>query len=158
RAFEDHASTLRQFVLILRVLRSSDGWLDAYRPPRSLHFAGHMRVAGNDGSLAREIRSTLEHERVGFAYGALAAGADILIAEALLESGAELHIVLPSSIARFRTHSVVAFGRSWARRFDGVLEHATSVRATEPDCDPRSLMAIRLAADVAMGLAAMQAR
>jgi hypothetical protein len=91
QAYEDHASTLRQFASILDELGEDKAWLDPLRPPRSLHFAGHMALAGASDALGRNIRDTLRDERVGFGYGALAAGADILIAEALLEAGAELH-------------------------------------------------------------------
>jgi tetratricopeptide (TPR) repeat protein len=45
RAYEDHASTLRQFGLILDALNEDKAWLDPHRPPRSLCFAGHMAMA-----------------------------------------------------------------------------------------------------------------
>ena len=38
----------------------------------------------------------------GVAYGALAAGADIILAEALLKRGAALHVVLPFARGRLR--------------------------------------------------------
>src|SRR4051812_34526139 len=90
RAWEDHAATLRQFALILAEQGREAGWLDPLRPPRSLHFGGHMAFSGERGptGLLREIEDALEQERVGFGYGALAAGADIIVAEALLARGA----------------------------------------------------------------------
>lgn len=156
-AYEDHASTLRQFALILDELQQDKAWLDACRPPRSLHFAGHMALAPQNKAVGRDIRSFLERERVGFGYGALAAGADILIAEALLESGAELHLVLPSSEKHFREVSVAGAGSAWLKRFDKILRDATTVRSITQDCDPLSPLAIRLAAEISMGAAAMQA-
>jgi tetratricopeptide (TPR) repeat protein len=156
RAYEDHASTLRQFALILQELRLDDSWLDACRPPRTAHFAGHIWMSGDDPQIARNLRAIIERERIGFAYGALAAGADILIAEALLEANAELHLVLPSAVAEFRKMSVVPSGASWARRFDAILKHACSVQIIGPETDPRSQLAIQLASEVAMGLASMQ--
>ena len=155
-AYEDHASTLRQFSLILYELGESKTWLDAFRPPRCLHFAGHMGVAAGGAAIAREIRAVIRKERVGFGYGALAAGADILIAEALLEAGAELHLVLPAPEAMFREASVARFGKGWARRFDRVLRKAHSIRIAGSE-GPPSPLAIQLAAEVAMGRAAMQA-
>jgi tetratricopeptide (TPR) repeat protein len=115
RAFEDHASTLRQFGLILDALGQEKSWLDPCRPPRSLHFAGHMAPA-DGGTIRRRIRAVIKEEQIGYGFGALAAGADILIAEALLEAGAELHLILPAPIAVFRDASVARFGGDWAPR------------------------------------------
>lgn len=157
RAYEDHASTLRQFGLILDELNENKQWLDAFRPPRSLHFAGLMSLAASRGALDREIRRRIAEERIGFGYGALAAGADILIAEALIEAGAELHLILPAATNVFRAASVARRGTAWARRFDVVAERACSIHAVSRNDDPLSPLAIRLAADVAMGAAVMQA-
>ncbi|HTT84813.1 MAG TPA: tetratricopeptide repeat-containing protein [Rhizomicrobium sp.] len=156
-AHEDHASTLRQFGLILDELRGSKVWLDAFRPPRSLHFAGHMSLATTRSALDREIRKRIAEERIGFGYGALAAGADIVIAEALLETGAELHLVLPAAVNVFRAGSVARCGASWAKRFDIVAERACSIRTIGSSEESLSPLAIRLAAEVAMGSAIMQA-
>jgi len=89
RAWEDHASTLRQFLIIQDVLGGDRAWLDLLRPPRSLHFAG-------DG--AAEAAADPD---IGFGFGALAAGDELAAAEALLARGAELHVVLPSDPVSF---------------------------------------------------------
>ena len=145
-AYEDHASTLRQFGLILEALKEDKSWLDACRPPRALHFAGHMAVPPNARATIREIHDVLETERIGFGYGALAAGADILIAQALLERGAELHVVVPGSTGKFRQTSVAPSGKVWAGRFDDILRSATSVcakSAATPIRSPRSRSSLR---------------
>ncbi len=157
KAYEDHASTLRQFELILNELDKDDAWLDSFRPPRALHFAGNMAVSPDSEAVRRRAGAYLRKERVGFGYGALAAGADILIAQALLEEGAELHLVLPMPRERFREHSVAAFGSGWTTKFDRILERATSVRAIAGAPDSVLPLAIQLAAEVAMGSAVMQA-
>ena len=157
RAFEDHASTLRQFGLILAELREDQGWLDTCRPPRCVHFAGHMGISDDDKSISPKIRTVLQDERVGFGFGALAAGADILVAEALLEQGAELHVVLPAPPALFRETSVAPFGADWVARFDRVLKAADTLRSVEADSAPTSSLALQLASSVAMGSAVMQA-
>ena len=156
-AFEDHASTLRQLGLILEVLNAGDAWLDAFRPPRSLHFAGHMAVSPERSALEIEIRKTIEAERIGFGYGALAAGADIMIAEALLEAGAELHLVLPTATAAFRNVSVASLGGNWARRFDAIIERADSIRIIGKESGTFSALEITLTTEIAMGNAVMQA-
>jgi hypothetical protein len=159
QAYEDHASTLRQFGLILDALHEDKSWLDAHRPPRSAHFAGHMALASRGGAVERGIRDIIHAERIGFGYGALAAGADIVIAEALLEAGAELNLILPAPVAQFRKASVARFGAGWARRFDGILKNKkkVSVRALAGGGDPLNPLAIRLAAEIAMGGAVMNA-
>ena len=158
RAWEDHASTLRQFGLILGELGQGAAWLDPLRPPRSLHFAGHMAVAPREAGVGRKIREVLEKERIGFGYGALAAGADILIAEALLERRAELHLVLPAPPETFRRTSVETFGGDWGFRFDAVIARADSVHTVAGTADPAGALGIQLAAQVAMGEAVMQAQ
>lgn len=158
RAWEDHASTLRQFGLILADLGEDAAWLDVLRPPRSLHFAGHMAVGRGAKDIAERVAETLEAENIGFGYGALAAGADILIAEALLERGAELHLVLPAGREAFREVSVARPGPDWAERFDAVIARADSVRSVVPAACGLHPLGVRLAAEAAMGAAVMQAR
>lgn len=161
RAWEDHASTLRQFALVLAAQRRDACWLDAHRPPRSLHFGGHMsfdpEVVRRE-HLDEKIAAVLEEENVGFGFGALAAGADIIIAEALLDRGAEVHAVLPGGVEAFAAISVDPFGKAWRRRFDAVLARAETVRPVRPlGAAPDSAM-IGLADEVAMGAALMNGR
>lgn len=161
RAWEDHASTLRQFALILAAQGRDAGWLDAHRPPRSLHFGGHMsfdaRVIRRE-HLDEKIAAVLEEENVGFGYGALAAGADIIIAEALIARGAELHAILPGGADAFAAISVDPFGKTWRKRFDSLLSRAETVRPVRPlGARPGPAM-IGLADEVAMGTALMNGR
>ncbi len=158
RAWEDHASTLRQFALILEAQGAPSDWLEPLRPPRSLHFAGHLGVDPDDAELAARVARLLEAENIGFGYGALAAGADIVIAEALLARGAALCLVLPASRAAFRTASVETFGEAWGRRFDAVLARAETIAVIPGLTDRPDPLSLKLAGRAAMGRAAMQAR
>ena len=155
-AWEDHASTLRQFSLILEALDEDAGWLGALRPPRSLHFAGHMGV-DDDAALRARIDALLAEERVGFAWGALAGGADVIVAEAVLARDAELHLVLPAPPAVFRADSAAPLGGDWPVRFDRVLAQAASVSVVEPGLTATTMLHIRLAAEIAMGQTVMKA-
>lgn len=159
-AWEDHASTLRQFALILEAQGSDVGWLDAHRPPKSLHFGGHMSFAGGDRQegLKGTIAALLDAEKVGFGFGAFAAGADIIIAEALLDHGAELHAVLPGGAEAFAAVSVDPFGAEWRRRFNAVLARAAEVRVVQPIGAAPDENTIAIADEVAMGAAVMNAR
>ena len=100
----------------------------------------------------------LEEENVGFGFGALAAGADIIIAEALLARGAELHAVLPGGAEAFAAVSVDPFGKAWRRRFDAVLAMAETVRPVRPLGAAPDAAMIGLADEVAMGAALMNGR
>ena len=160
RAWEDHASTLRQFAVILAAQGRDAVWLDAYRPPRSLHFGGHMafRADPTPTDLSREVAAVLEEERIGFGYGALAAGADIIVAEALIDRGAALHVILPGTVEGFAAVSVDPHGPAWRRRFDAALAAAETVRTVEPAEGRPDETMIALADEIAMGGALINAR
>jgi hypothetical protein len=160
RAWEDHASTLRQFATILAAQGKDPAWLDTCRPPRSLHFGGHMafRAHPSPTDLSRKVAAVLEDWRIGFGYGALAAGADIILAEALLDRGAALHVVLPGSVEGFAAVSVDPHGPEWRRRFDTALESAETVRTVEPALGMPDRTMIALADEIAMGSVLNNAR
>ncbi|HWT13730.1 MAG TPA: TRAFs-binding domain-containing protein [Allosphingosinicella sp.] len=156
RAWEDHASTLRQFLIIQDALGGETGWLDRLRPQRSLHYAAAAdRAPGGDREPA--LAAILDEEDVGFGYGSLAAGAEIAIAEALIERGAALHVVLPSDSESFAEAFVDPAGQDWRRRFDALIEAADTVDHVRP---LRTLPDERMAAlarEVALGAAMLNA-
>jgi hypothetical protein len=152
QAWEDHASTLRHFRLILEKLGEPTDWLRAYQPPSSLHFSGIIHVAPDTGEAAARIGAAIDAVKPGFAFGALAAGADIMVAEILLDRGVDLHIVLPSLTSAFRRDSVGRFGVEWEGRFDAVLAAAGTVEEIG-DLDRVSEAGIFMGDEMAMGLA-----
>lgn len=157
-AWEDHAATIGQFSLILDKQGRSKDWLDQHRPPPSVHFSGIIRLDDADGTAQRAIENFLTKEQPGFAYGALAAGADLLFAKAFLahkaahKSATQLHIILPYPTAQFRALSVQPFGKKWLKDFDNVMARADTVTILGMD-DPPYTCAIELADNVAMGSA-----
>jgi tetratricopeptide (TPR) repeat protein len=150
RAWEDHASTLRQFIAIHEALDADPAWLDLLRPPRTVHYAG-TDMAG-DG-----IEDALERNHVGFGFGALAAGAEIVAAEALLARGAELHVVLPADAASFAALSVDPHGPDWRARFDAALDAAESVQLIRPLGAAPDARVLALADQIAFGAALLNA-
>ena len=150
RAYEDHASTLRQFLAIQEVLGGEGAWLDLLRPPRSLHYAADKRE-GPDGAQAEAVAG------FGFGFGALGAGAELLTAEALLAEGAELHVVLPADPAQFAARFVDPFGATWRARFEAALAAAESVRCLRPLERAPDDEAVALADRVACGAALLNA-
>jgi hypothetical protein len=157
--WEDQASTLRQFALIATQGGFDTAWLDAYRPPRALHYAGHLGVAAQGSeALGRQVAELIAQEHVGAGFGALAAGADIVIAETLLAHGAELNVILPDSLDNFIAQSVAPFGEEWLPRFDACLEAAATVRCLTQLGGGFQPLGSQLAASVAMGAAMLHAR
>jgi tetratricopeptide (TPR) repeat protein len=157
--WSDRASTLAQFSLLLTNMGRDAHWLDAFRPPRTLQYAGHMGVPLHpEGALTNAVDAIMTQENIGFGYGALAAGADILIAEALLKHGAELHIVLPTTLESFIAQSITPYAPAWRTRFDACLDQAHGIRSLSTVAGVYEPLATKLAADVAMGSAVMNAR
>ncbi len=110
--------------------------LEAIRPPTVITYTGQM-VHGigkspgidpqDEEAIRTHISALLDQHKVRVAYGSLACGADILVAEAVLETQGELNIILPFGRAEFKKVSVTPAGDSWSRRFDAILSRASSV-------------------------------
>ncbi len=130
------AVTRRQLRLVCEATSTDESVLDELQPPTILHYCGHrIDPAGvserfppdSEATVAREIRSYLARQRVGFAYGSLASGADILIAESLLDNGVSLQVILPFDTDEFERSSVTPAGPGWPDRFRSCLARAESV-------------------------------
>lgn len=156
-AWEDHASTLRQFAMISNEMGWDAAWLDHYRPPPSLHFEGIMGIAGDDEKARGAIAASLQDIGPANVVGALAAGADILVAEEALRLGGHLHAVLPCPAELFIESSVVPYGAAWEARFQRLMEEAASVLILD-DWQPLSQASVSIARQAAMGLAIREAR
>jgi tetratricopeptide (TPR) repeat protein len=127
------ASTARQVELIANKLSISKSerelLLASIRPSPVIHFCGHMWSDKWQGEheIADAIRAILDECDVRIAYGSLACGADIVIAEAVLARGGELHIILPFAEADFLKTSVLNGGLAWSDRYITARNAAASV-------------------------------
>jgi len=127
------ASTARQVELIAARLAIADDQrerlLSSIRPSPVVHYCGHMFRAGweIEKELTQSIASILDETGALIAYGPLACGADILIAEAILARGGELHIVLPFGEEDFLRTSVRVGGVAWEARYLAARDAAASV-------------------------------
>lgn len=156
-AWEDRAATLRQLESILAQADQPTDLLASLRPPPGLHFGGLIGLAMDDRKTITRIEEFVDEIRPGFVYGALAAGADIVVAELAVARGAELHLILPVSIDAFRAQSVVPYGADWAVRFDRLLALAAEIEAPIEQ-NRVSRAAVVLSEDIAMGLAIRRSR
>jgi len=128
-------------------------------PPKTMHFCGHMFAADSavEAALREDVDEILANEDVGFAYGALACGGDLLIAEVALDRGVELNVVLPLSEEDFLAQSVSPGGEKWVKRYRDCIARAalvTSASELEFFGDPHSY---GYAGRMAMGLARLRA-
>ncbi|HEX8192605.1 MAG TPA: tetratricopeptide repeat-containing protein [Allosphingosinicella sp.] len=158
RAWEDHASTLRQFILIHEALDADAAWLDMLRPPQSLSWSGAggpvARVSENE--LRERIAAALARERIGFVFGSACTGAGLLAAEAAIESGAELHLILPAGVEACAA-ACVGVDADWRARFDRVVEAAESVHMVRPIGSAASPPMLALASQISAGAARLNA-
>src|SRR4051812_4998607 len=135
--------------------------LEPIRPPKVAMFCGNIFVGGDralEAKLADEMRDIIVREKVGFGYGALAAGSDIIIAEQLLDAGAELHVVMPFAEADFLAQSVKPSGDSWLRRYNDCKMLATTVTFASNMSYVGEQAQFAYGSKVTMGMARLRAR
>jgi class 3 adenylate cyclase len=165
--YRGQATMLRQLRLIVEAKGLGSELLDLLAPPRVIHYLGHIISrpgepgrfpAEQEPAVTKAIEEMLAAEDVGFGYGSLAAGADILFAEALLARGASLHIVLPFDCGEFVEVSVrQRAGDTWVDRFNACLKRATTVRYATEDRYLNDDHLFGYNSQLAMGLALLRA-
>lgn len=133
--FAARAATLKQLRLICDRLDLDPAVLDPLKPPAVVHYCGHIVAApgavgrfpaDQEARVAAEIADIFARRPISRAIGSLAAGADILAAEAALEAKAELDIVLPFDLEEFIDVSVRPSGEGWETRMRRCLDAAGS--------------------------------
>ncbi len=160
------ATTLRQLELVAAAKRAGRALLDRFAIPGVIHYVGHMIAApGRAGRFAadaeaavrRRIEAYLDRTPVGWAYGSLACGADILFVEALLRRKAQVMVVLPFKADEFVESSVRPGGERWVKRFRACMKEVDVRYATE-DSYLGDAKLFAYASRMAMGLAVLRAR
>ena len=158
------ATTRRQLRLVCRLASIDEGVIDILAGPAVVHYCGHRISAEGrfPDEAEAEVASLIEAEVArltpGYAYGALASGADILWAEALLRHGAELHVVLPMVRDGFIESSVAPSGDGWVTRFDRCFAAAKTVTYATDDAFLADDVLYRYGTELAMGLALLRGR
>lgn len=160
------STTRRQLRLVCGRVGIDPEILSALAGPRVLHYCGHRIaaygsgpfLAEDEGSVAAGVRAELDRRPAAYAYGSLASGADILAAEALLESGAELHVVLPFAEDEFVAASVADSGGDWIARYQRCRAAAAHVTFATDDAFLDDDVLYRYGSELAMGLTLLRAR
>lgn len=109
-------------------------------------------------ALAARIAAALDALGTREAYGPLACGADIMIAEAVLARGGTLHVVLPFAEENFIAESVLCGGESWLPRYQTCRAAAASLHFSTPGSYIGDDNQFAYATRMAMGLASLRAR
>lgn len=160
------ATSLQQMRLVARALGEKDSIFAGMQPGRPVHYAGHIFSLGAEpgqvsaaaeSALAQQIDRALGEINAGPGFGALAAGADILIAEAILRRGGSLNVVLPVPVSVFMESSVRPFGSAWVKRCETCLNAAAQIIEVTSDRSIISGETLNFSSRVAMGLARMRA-
>lgn len=155
------ASTFRQFTALLAIPACAGAQisLDPIRPPRTMHFAGHMFAAdaAAEARIAQAAAQAIRDERIGWAFGALACGADIVIAETCLSLGVELHAVVPFDEEDFLKLSVRPGGPEWEPRYRACMAAASRTYAASAMRYVDDENQFAFGSEVAMGLARLRA-
>ncbi|HEX3535837.1 MAG TPA: adenylate/guanylate cyclase domain-containing protein [Stellaceae bacterium] len=160
------AAMIRQLQLIIAAKGLAPDWLDSLSPPRVIHYLGHIIApegrhgrfpAEQEEEIRQEIAAILAADDVGFGYGSLAAGADILFAEELLARNAGLALILPFNINEFIEVSVRPAGEQWVKRFHACMSRASTVRYATEDRYLGDDQLFGYCSQLAMGLALLRA-
>ncbi len=165
--YASRAVTLKQLRLVCELVGADEGVLGPIANPAVVHYCGHRVLpegeegrfpAGDEPAVSASLGKTFDELGAGFGFGSLAAGSDILAAEALLERNAELHVVLPFERDEFVRASVAPAGHRWVERFERCLaaaEHVTTAIPGEYLEDP---VLFDFCSRIAMGDALIRAR
>jgi Tetratricopeptide Repeats-Sensor/Adenylate and Guanylate cyclase catalytic domain len=161
------STTRRQLRLVCELQGIDPEFLAALAGPAVAHFCGHRIAAEGaagrfnpeeEDAVRARIQAEVDRFPATYAYGALASGGDILWAEALLDRGAELHVVLPFALGEFREISVAPSGGDWVERFEKCLSAAVAVSYATEDAYLGDDVLYRYGSELAMGLALLRAR
>ncbi len=165
--FVQLASTAKQLGHVLCHLGLALNTLEVFIPPEVLHYTGHMiskpgatnRLPIDEvARITQLIHVELASANIVAAFGSLAAGSDILFAEALLAKGVKLHVMLPFNKEEFLAISVRPFGAEWEARFNACLKQAHDVYFVTEDDYLGDDSLFMYCSQLAMGFAVLSAR
>lgn len=167
--YAELSSTRRNARLLLNHLqRDSTSIEQALKIPDIVVFAGHLidhaerATPRFPAQLEPAVRDAIQKQvkkiAPGFGYASGACGSDILFLEAMLERGGEANVVLPFAKEQFIEDSVAFAGGDWLKRFESVLERATTVTTASSERIEEGSMSFEYANLLLYGLADIRAR
>ena len=131
------APSLRQLRQLIQKLNFDPSICDPLAPAPVLHYCGHLMADPEarrgrldpacEPELRELIRNKLRQIRPSAAFGSLASGVDIIVAEECQRAGVPVHVVLPFRERDFIDTSVLYAGYDWVIRYHACRDAATSV-------------------------------
>lgn len=169
------ATTRKQLKLLCKETKQSAAILDEIALPDVLYFAGHIIAppgqegrfpASEEDFVKQRIEKFFDENHIGFAFGSLASGGDLLIAEECIRRNIEVHAVLPFQKQDFLDASVRRSEAEWVDRFEAVCAHIDTAGKKDRGSMTYATDGAYLGddslfgycADFAMGLAMVKAR
>ena len=169
RHWGDLSSTRRQAKLICEFGRWDFSSLQKiFGLPNVIIFSGHMIDATNRlrprfpphlvPAVAKEIKERLHRCDAQIGISSAACGSDLLFIEAMLERGAEIHVVLPWRKEEFlRTSVAISDDHYWTERFDQLLGEVTSVTYLSQQSAPSGNLGYAYCSECMNGMALYRA-
>ena len=134
-----------------------DEVLNKLQPPTVLYYCGRTFTDAQQIPSAEELQAYLNHHKIGTAFGALSCGADILCAEAIINAGHPLHLILPFNGDIHRQMLPEPHTNQWRTRFDQCLNAARSITIINDTGELIDEPALDYAREQAMGRALLHA-
>jgi class 3 adenylate cyclase len=169
RHWGDLSSTRRQAKLICELA----GWdfsplQKIFGLPNVLIFSGHMIDSADRlrprfpshlvPAVAKEIKERVHRCDAQIGISSAACGSDLLFIEAMLERGAEIHVVLPWRKEEFlRTSVAITDDSYWTQKFDQLLNEVTSVTYLSQQSAPGGNLGYVYCSDCMNGMALYRA-
>ncbi len=158
---DKRATACKQLLRNCDCLSIDESILQPLRPGPIVRYLGHMPWPELDGPAEKQLAGIVADQiaklKPETAFGSLAAGADILIAEVFIEHGIDLNLILPFSVEKFIDISVSPFGSNWVARFEKCLAAASSLKfSCETDQLPDGTV-FQYCSQFTMGVATMMA-
>lgn len=129
RDFAALAGTRKQLRLLCAEVGVDTSLLAPLATPSVAYYLAPAGAASlppeRERALRERVDRALAERRVGFVFGSLSAGAEIVFAEAALDRGLELKVILPFETEEYRQLMVAPSGPEWLARFDRCLAAAT---------------------------------
>lgn len=153
------SGTARQLGLVLREQGLTEDQIQMVVAPlaagRAVHYCGRMFVSqpAVEVMLRQKIHDFVSQSPITAAFGSLACGADIMIAEEMLAAGVPLHVFLAAPEETFLETSVVNGGAQWVDRYRSCLARASEVRVVNDAFHGHDPLAFALTSRMGMGLA-----
>lgn len=165
--YAERTTTRRQLKLILAETGvagdTAARLLTPLASPPSIYYAstahgGWPRSLDDENAMRSAIDTAIEATGPGSAFGSVATAAEIIFAEAALDAGLALEIVLPVRLPALRVAIAAEAGEDWATRAETCCARAQRVVLTSDDPEAAEASHADFAARVGMGLALLRAQ